>query len=190
MSVGLPIVLIHGALQTVGTWDLVVPRMKGAGRQVIVATLTGLEGKHLNETVALDTHIRDVVDLLEQNDLSGVTLVGHSYAGMLSLVPPSTCGTGSHILCTSTRWFRSMANQPWTSCRSQRGIPFDAWPRTEVAGEYGRLSTCSTCGVSRKVRHASSFAAGSRTSASDVSRSPCRRPRTRLTRFIARTSQV
>jgi pimeloyl-ACP methyl ester carboxylesterase len=83
MSDVTPFVLIHGALQTAGTWDLVVPRLKGAGRQVIVATLTGLEGKDLTETVALDTHVRDVVDLLDQGDLSDVTLVGHSYAGMI-----------------------------------------------------------------------------------------------------------
>jgi pimeloyl-ACP methyl ester carboxylesterase len=83
MSDGSPFVLIHGALQTAGTWDLVVPRLKGAGRQVIVATLTGLEGKDLTEAVALDTHIRDVVDLLERDGLSDVTLVGHSYAGMI-----------------------------------------------------------------------------------------------------------
>jgi pimeloyl-ACP methyl ester carboxylesterase len=78
-----PIVLIHGACQTARTWDLVAPRLSSAGHRVIVATLTGMEGQDLNETVELDTHIRDVVDLLERNDLSGVTLVGHSYAGMI-----------------------------------------------------------------------------------------------------------
>jgi pimeloyl-ACP methyl ester carboxylesterase len=84
MSHGSPIVLVHGALQTARTWDLVAPHLKRAGRQVIVATLTGLENNHdLTETVTLDTHIRDIVDLLERGDLSGVTLVGHSYAGMI-----------------------------------------------------------------------------------------------------------
>src|SRR4029450_3543870 len=61
-----PIVLIHGAFQTVATWDLVAPRLKAAGRQVIVAPLTGLEndGSDLTETVGLDTHIQDVVSLV------------------------------------------------------------------------------------------------------------------------------
>ena len=52
---------------------------------MIVATLTGLESdaSALAEAVALDTHIRDVVTLLEREDLHDVILVGHSYAGMI-----------------------------------------------------------------------------------------------------------
>ena len=80
-----PLVLIHGAFQTAATWDLVAPRLEAAGRRVIVAALTGLERDpgELHETVALDTHIRDIVALLTREDRSGVTLVGHSYAGMI-----------------------------------------------------------------------------------------------------------
>jgi pimeloyl-ACP methyl ester carboxylesterase len=33
--------------------------------------------------VALDPHIRDVVALLERENLRGAILVGHSYAGMV-----------------------------------------------------------------------------------------------------------
>lgn len=80
-----PLVLIHGAFQTAATWDLVAPRLEGAGRRVVVAALTGLESdaSALTEIVALDTHIRDVVALLERDDLHGAILVGHSYAGMV-----------------------------------------------------------------------------------------------------------
>ena len=85
MTASSPIVLVHGAFQTAATWDLVAPRLKESGADVLVASLTGLEGDagDLTELVALDTHIRDVVGLLERRDLSGVTLVGHSYAGMI-----------------------------------------------------------------------------------------------------------
>ena len=85
MRAGPPIVLIHGALQTAATWDLVAPRLEQAGRRVIVAPLTGLEGdaSDLTETVTLDTHVRDVVALLNRHDLSRAILVGHSYAGMI-----------------------------------------------------------------------------------------------------------
>jgi len=78
-------VLIHGAFQTAATWDLVAPRLEAAGRRVIVAALTGLERDpaELRETVALDTHIRDIVALLTRENLFDVTLVGHSYAGMI-----------------------------------------------------------------------------------------------------------
>jgi pimeloyl-ACP methyl ester carboxylesterase len=80
-----PLVLVHGAFQSAATWDLVVPRLRESGRRVIVATLTGLgtDAGVLSETVALDTHIRDVAALLEREDLHDVVLVGHSYAGMI-----------------------------------------------------------------------------------------------------------
>lgn len=47
------------------------------------ATLTGLgERAHLLcPDIGLDTHVADIVDLLDQHDLNGVTLVGHSYGG-------------------------------------------------------------------------------------------------------------
>jgi len=85
MPVESPIVLIHGALQTAATWDLVAPRLEASGRRVIVAALTGLEGdaSTLTEAVTLDTHVHDVVALLERSDVSGAILVGHSYAGMI-----------------------------------------------------------------------------------------------------------
>ena len=79
-----PIVLVHGALQRATTWDLVAPRLEKSGEHVIVATLTGLEGDGtLTDAVTLDTHVRDIVALLEREDLRDVVLVGHSYAGMI-----------------------------------------------------------------------------------------------------------
>jgi pimeloyl-ACP methyl ester carboxylesterase len=80
-----PLVLVHGALQNAATWDLVAPRLREARRRVVVAMLTGLETDAcaLVETVTLDTHIRDVVSLLERDDLRDVVLVGHSYGGMI-----------------------------------------------------------------------------------------------------------
>jgi len=84
MSAPSPILLIHGAFQTAATWDLVVPRLKEANHHVVVAALTGLESdSDLTESVSLDTHVRDVTAVLERHHLSGVTLVGHSYAGMI-----------------------------------------------------------------------------------------------------------
>jgi pimeloyl-ACP methyl ester carboxylesterase len=80
-----PIVLVHGAFQSAATWDLVAPRLKQSGRPVFVAKLTGLgpDAGPLLESVSLDTHIRDVVDLLQRHDLRDVVLVGHSYGGMI-----------------------------------------------------------------------------------------------------------
>ena len=55
------------------------------GHAVYVPTLTGLgERAHLaRPEIDLDTHIRDVLAVLEYERLDSVVLVGHSYAGMV-----------------------------------------------------------------------------------------------------------
>ena len=60
-------VLVHGAWQTAATWDLVVPMLRRGGHQVFTPSLTGLEGdpRELTDQVTLDTHIQDVLDLME-----------------------------------------------------------------------------------------------------------------------------
>jgi pimeloyl-ACP methyl ester carboxylesterase len=59
--------------------------LRRAGHEVYAPSLTGLgERKHLaSRAVDLDTHVQDVVGLMEMEDLSGVVLVGHSYGGMV-----------------------------------------------------------------------------------------------------------
>jgi pimeloyl-ACP methyl ester carboxylesterase len=78
-----PIVLVHGAWHGAWCWRRVIPRLQAAGHEVFVPTLTGLADKAhlLSRSVNLDTHIQDVVGLLEAEELSNVVLVGHSYAG-------------------------------------------------------------------------------------------------------------
>jgi pimeloyl-ACP methyl ester carboxylesterase len=78
-------VLVHGAWQGASTWDTIVPRLQTAGHAVFVPILTGLgEDSHrLSSVVNLDSHIEDVTGLLKGENLYSVTLVGHSYAGMV-----------------------------------------------------------------------------------------------------------
>jgi pimeloyl-ACP methyl ester carboxylesterase len=78
-------VLVHGAWQGASTWDLIVPKLRTAGHEVFTPVLTGLgEDSHrLSPTVNLDSHIDDVAGILKRQSLHGVTLVGHSYAGMV-----------------------------------------------------------------------------------------------------------
>ena len=76
-------VLIHGAWHGGWCWRFV--RALLSEHQVFAPSLTGLgERKHLaGPGVNLDTHIYDVVNLLEMEDLRDVVLVGHSYGGMV-----------------------------------------------------------------------------------------------------------
>jgi pimeloyl-ACP methyl ester carboxylesterase len=78
-------VLIHGAWHGGWCWRAVAPLLRRAGHEVYTPSLTGLgERKHLaSPRVDLETHIQDVVSLLEMEDLGGVVLVGHSYGGMV-----------------------------------------------------------------------------------------------------------
>jgi pimeloyl-ACP methyl ester carboxylesterase len=76
-------VLVHGAWHGGWCWRFVRERLKE--HQVFTPSLTGLgERRHLaGPDIDLETHITDVVSLLEMEDLHDVMLVGHSYGGMV-----------------------------------------------------------------------------------------------------------
>ncbi|MDP9019692.1 MAG: alpha/beta fold hydrolase [Actinomycetota bacterium] len=76
-------VIVHGAWSGGHAWRWVRPLLRQAGHEVFTPALTGLgERAHLaGPEVDLDTHIRDVVGVLEYEDLREVVLVGHSYGG-------------------------------------------------------------------------------------------------------------
>ncbi|MFG1699557.1 alpha/beta fold hydrolase [Nonomuraea sp. NPDC049309] len=78
-------VLIHGAWHGGRCWDRVVPLLEEAGHRVLTPSLTGCGDRAhlLGPHVGLDTHVADVAGLLAEEDLTGVILVGHSYAGLV-----------------------------------------------------------------------------------------------------------
>lgn len=86
-------VLVAGSYCGGWLWKKVTPLLRAAGHDVVTPTLTGLgERAHLaTPDVNLDTHVTDVVNVLEFEDLRGVTLVGYSVgtvvAGVAERVP-------------------------------------------------------------------------------------------------------
>ncbi len=82
---GKPTVLVPGACLGGWCWRRVAAKLRGAGHDTYPVTLTGLgEREHLaRPDVDLDTHIEDVVNLLDYEDLHDAVLVGHSYAGIV-----------------------------------------------------------------------------------------------------------
>jgi pimeloyl-ACP methyl ester carboxylesterase len=78
-------VLVHGGAHGGWCYQKVARRLRVAGHEVHAPTLTGLgERSHLvSRDVDLDLHIRDVVQVLQYEDLHDVILVGHSYGGMV-----------------------------------------------------------------------------------------------------------
>jgi pimeloyl-ACP methyl ester carboxylesterase len=79
------IVIVHGMFDGGWSWRGVKRRLEGAGHSVYTPTLTGLgERAHLaNPTIDLDTHIQDILNVLQYEDLADVRLVGHSLAGLI-----------------------------------------------------------------------------------------------------------
>ena len=78
-------VLVHGAWQGAWCWRDVSAALTAAGHRVHAVTLTGLgERAHLmSPAITLETHIADVVNTIEAEELSDVVLAVHSYAGMV-----------------------------------------------------------------------------------------------------------
>ena len=78
-------VLVHGAWHGGWCWQRVTKALQQAGHRVHAVTLTGLgERAHLlSASITLDTHVDDVLKLIEAEELEGVVLAVHSYAGMV-----------------------------------------------------------------------------------------------------------
>ena len=76
-------VLVHGAWHGSWCWKRVRKALQAAGHEVFTPTLTGVgERSHLNSPgVNLSTHIADVRNLIQWEELSDVILCGHSYGG-------------------------------------------------------------------------------------------------------------
>jgi Alpha/beta hydrolase family len=76
-------VLIGGAFYGAWCWHRVTDRLEKQGHKVYAYTLTGLaERSHLlSKDINLDTHITDIANLVEWEDLADICLVAHSYAG-------------------------------------------------------------------------------------------------------------
>ncbi len=78
-------VLVHGAWHGAWSWSRVLPHLRVLGHTAHAVTLTGVgERAHLlSREITLETHIADVVQLIEAEELQDVILAVHSYAGMI-----------------------------------------------------------------------------------------------------------
>ena len=78
-------VLVHGGFYGGWGWAQVARLLRTAGHEAFTPTLTGLgERAHLaNPDIGLNTHVQDIMGVLECEDLQEVILVGHSYGSMV-----------------------------------------------------------------------------------------------------------
>lgn len=77
--------LVHGAWHGGWCWNELADRLRAKGHRVVTPTLTGLgERSHLlGADVGLETHIADVVNVADWEELDRFVLVGHSYGGIV-----------------------------------------------------------------------------------------------------------
>ena len=77
------IVLVHGAWVGEWSWLPAIPHLQAGNRPIYNVSLTGQGARRHRggAHVTLADHIADVVGLIDTLDLTGVTLVGHSYGG-------------------------------------------------------------------------------------------------------------
>jgi len=79
-------VLLHGGRHGGWCWRPVAERLRARGHAVYTPTLTGLgERAHpLSRDIGLDTHVQDVVNVFEFEDITDAVFVAHSYGGMVA----------------------------------------------------------------------------------------------------------
>ena len=78
--------ICHGAWSAGWAWKKVRPLLRAAGHEVFTPSYTGLgERAHLaHAMVDLETHIIDILAVIRCEGLTDITLVGHSYGGMVA----------------------------------------------------------------------------------------------------------
>lgn len=78
-------VLVHDAWHGGWCWRHVAKTLRAQGHDVYVPTLTGMgERAHLASSgIDLNTHVLDVLGVLEYEDLDHCVLTGHGYAGFV-----------------------------------------------------------------------------------------------------------
>ncbi|MDX2222349.1 MAG: alpha/beta hydrolase [Rhodospirillaceae bacterium] len=77
-------VLVHGTWHGGWVWKHVRRNLTARGHEVFAPSCTGCgDRKHLmSPDVGLETHVTDITNLIEYEELSNVILVGHSFAGL------------------------------------------------------------------------------------------------------------
>lgn len=131
-------VLVHGAWHGGWCWARIAELLRARGHRVTTPTMTGLgERAHLmSHDIDLGLMTTDLVNHLRWEDLSGVVLVGHSFAGN------AITGAADQIPARIARLVYLDAQVP----ESGRA-PFDALPE-EIVAERLRLAETSSGGLS------------------------------------------
>ena len=78
-------ILVHGTWLGGWSWQYVRRILQRAGHDVYAPSLSGCGDRAhmMNPDIGLDTHIQDIVNIIDFESLDNVILVGHSFAGLV-----------------------------------------------------------------------------------------------------------
>lgn len=78
-------VLVHGAWHGGWCWRRVADILRARGHRVFAPSLTGVGDRaHLfSKDISLQTHVEDILSVVDTEELSDFVLVGHSYGGLV-----------------------------------------------------------------------------------------------------------
>src|SRR3982074_1305651 len=76
----------HGAWSAGWAWKKMHPLMQAAGHRLVAPSYTGLGERALlaHQGLDLESHVQDMLNVIQYEDLRDIVLVGHSYGGMVA----------------------------------------------------------------------------------------------------------
>jgi pimeloyl-ACP methyl ester carboxylesterase len=79
-------IFIHGMWHGGWCWEILSALLRAAGHEIYAPTLAGLAERAdmRSDTIDLNTHVQEIVDLIESQNLRDVILVGHSSGGFMA----------------------------------------------------------------------------------------------------------
>jgi pimeloyl-ACP methyl ester carboxylesterase len=110
-------ILVPGGWHGAWCFDPVTPLLERHGHTVHALTLTGLRPDDDEATVAtanLDTHADDVLRVLDRNDITDATLVGHSYGGMVIAAAAERAGGRISRVVHIDGWVPGDGDSTWS----------------------------------------------------------------------------
>ena len=150
-------VLVPGIWLGGWVWRKVGVRLAAAGHSTWTPTLTGLgERSHIvGPWVGLETHVDDVVNVIEREGLDELVLVGHGYGGTVAtavadrapervarlvLVASSVPQDARSVIDAAAPWLRSLVDAVPKTTEDARVLPI---PPADELGRHVALSDMS-----------------------------------------------
>ncbi len=143
------VILVHGALDRAQSFDRVVRRLSSV--RTVTYDRRGYQSSRHISPLSLESHVADLVNVIDQEVLAGhlVTVVGHSYGGLIALNAAAAGAPIDHVLVYEPPlpWLvphhqhhRTLENDPAKEAEVffRRVMSDAAWERLSPEGQQSR----------------------------------------------------